>query len=102
MNDTKLINNKPLTKCSSNKGFSGNSGILPRIKICVGGQGRSPHSLTTATLTRYRVIVEYSKPNKKIVSREKNKLLKLVIYASFNDLLCIFAQWKIIQAEKNT
>lgn len=51
---------------------------------------------------RYRVIVEYSKPNKKIVSREKNKLLKLVIYASFNDLLCIFAQWKIIQAEKNT
>ena len=51
---------------------------------------------------RYRVIVENSKPNKKIVSREKNKLLKLVIYASFNDLLCIFAQWKIIQAEKNT
>lgn len=66
------------------------------MKVC----GENRHLRQAAN--RYRVIVEYSKPNKKIVSREKNKLLKLVIYASFNDLLCIFAQWKIIQAEKNT
>jgi len=49
----RIIKAEPLTKCSSNKGFSGKSNILSRIKICVGGQGSSPQSLTTATLDRY-------------------------------------------------
>ena len=43
-----------VTKCSSNKGFSGISSVLPRIKFCVGGQVSSPQSLTTATLSRYQ------------------------------------------------
>ena len=42
-----------VTKCSSNKGFSGNSGILSRIKFRVCGQESSPQSLTAATLKRY-------------------------------------------------
>jgi molecular chaperone DnaK (HSP70) len=41
-----------VTKCSNNKGFSGNSNILPRIKFRVGGQESSPQSLTAATLDR--------------------------------------------------
>ena len=48
----RIKENQPITKCSSNKGFSGKSSILPRIKICVGGQERSPQPLTTATLDR--------------------------------------------------
>jgi len=43
-----------VTKCSNNKGFSGNSNILPRIKFRVGGQESSPQSLTAATLDRYQ------------------------------------------------
>ena len=42
-----------VTKCSNNKGFRGNSNILPRIKFRVGGQESSPQSLTAATLDRY-------------------------------------------------
>lgn len=42
-----------LTKCSSNKGFNGNSSILPRSKFCVTGQESSSQSLTAATLGRY-------------------------------------------------
>jgi hypothetical protein len=42
------------TKCSCNKGFIGNSSILPRIKFRVGGQECSPQSLTAATLNRYQ------------------------------------------------
>ena len=41
-----------LTKCSSNKGFSGKSSILPRINFGVVGQESSPQSLTAATLDR--------------------------------------------------
>jgi hypothetical protein len=51
---TGKINNETLTKAICNKGFSGNSGILPRIKICVGGQDSSPQSLTAHSLDRYR------------------------------------------------
>ena len=43
-----------LTKCSSNKGFSGNSTILSRFNFSVFGQEYSPQSLTAATLNRYR------------------------------------------------
>ena len=42
-----------VTKCSSNKGFSGNSSILPRSNFCVSRQESSPQSLTAATLNRY-------------------------------------------------
>ena len=42
-----------VTKCISNKGFSGNSSILPRIKFGVGGQESRPQSLTASTLNRY-------------------------------------------------
>jgi len=44
--------NIPLTKCSSNKGFSGNWNILPRSNFGGGGQESSPQSLTAATLNR--------------------------------------------------
>ena len=42
-----------VTKCSNNKGFSGNSGILPRSNFSVFRQESSPQSLTAATLNRY-------------------------------------------------
>jgi hypothetical protein len=41
-----------VTKCSSNKGFRGNSSIQPRLNFGVMGQERSPQSLTAATLDR--------------------------------------------------
>ena len=53
-NKTRKINNETLTKAICNKGFSGNSSILPRIKFCVGGQESSPQSLTAYSLDRYR------------------------------------------------
>ena len=40
------MNNKTLTKALCNKGFSGNSSILPRIKFGVTGQDSSPQSPT--------------------------------------------------------
>jgi len=43
-----------VTKAICNKGFSGNSIILPRIKIRVGGQESSPQSLTAYSLNRYK------------------------------------------------
>lgn len=43
-----------ITKCSSNKGLSGNCSILPRTKFCGGGQFGSPKSLTAATPVRWR------------------------------------------------
>ncbi len=43
-----------VTKAICNKGFSGNSSILPRIKFCVGGQVSSPQSLTAYSLDRYK------------------------------------------------
>lgn len=49
----KVKKNDPLTKCNSNKGFSGNSSILPRSNFGVCGQESSPQSLTAATLNRW-------------------------------------------------
>lgn len=42
-----------LTKDICNKGLSGNSSILPRINIDVGGQVSIPQSLTAYILERY-------------------------------------------------
>ena len=42
-----------VTKCSNNKGFRGNSNILPRIKFSVTGQDSSPQSPTFHTADRY-------------------------------------------------
>ncbi len=39
-------NNETLTKAICNKGFIGNSSILPRINFCVGGQETTTQSLT--------------------------------------------------------
>lgn len=41
-----------LTKATCNKGFSGNSSILPRTKIRVGGQESSSQSITAYSLSR--------------------------------------------------
>ena len=41
-----------VTKAICNKGFSGNSSILPRSNFGVGGQGSSPQSLTAHSLNR--------------------------------------------------
>jgi len=56
-----------VTKAICNKGFSGNSSILPRSNIGVGGQISSPQSLTAYSLNRYRAL-------------EKTKLQTLNIY----------------------
>lgn len=45
-----------VTKAICNKGFSGYSSILPRIKFGVGGQESSPQSLTAYSLDRYRQV----------------------------------------------
>jgi hypothetical protein len=47
-------NGQLVTKAICNKGFSGDSSILPRIKIRVGGQESSPQSLTAYSLSRYQ------------------------------------------------
>ena len=44
------MKHETLTKCSSNKGFSGNSNILSRSNFGDGKQESSPPSLTAATL----------------------------------------------------
>jgi len=49
----KYKNNETPTKAICNKGFSGNSGILPRSNFGVGGQESSPQSLTAYSLSRY-------------------------------------------------
>jgi hypothetical protein len=41
-------------KAICNKGFSGNSSILPRSNFAVGGQERSPQSLTAYSLDRWQ------------------------------------------------
>jgi len=59
--DTKTINAicretqnaRLVTKAICNKGFRGNSSILPRSNFGGGGQFYSPQSLTAATLSRY-------------------------------------------------
>jgi len=47
-----MKNNEGITKAICNKGFSGNSSILPRIKFGVTGQESSPQSLTAYSLSR--------------------------------------------------
>jgi len=47
------MNNETLTKAICKKGFGGNSNILPRIKIRVGGQESIPQSLSAHSLNRY-------------------------------------------------
>jgi len=42
-----------VTKAICNKGFSGNSSILPRIKFRVSGQDSGTQSLTAYSLNRY-------------------------------------------------
>jgi len=42
------------TKAIYNKGFSGNSSVLPRLNFGVGGQDSSPQSLTVYSLERYQ------------------------------------------------
>jgi hypothetical protein len=42
-----------VTKAKCNKGFSGNSSILPRSNFGVSGQESSPQSLTVFSLNRY-------------------------------------------------
>ena len=41
------------TKAICNKGFNGNSSVLPRIKFGVTGQDSSPQSLTGYSLDRW-------------------------------------------------
>jgi hypothetical protein len=50
---TEKQNNETLTKAICNKGFSGNSSILPRSNFGVVGQESSPQSLTAYSLNRY-------------------------------------------------
>jgi hypothetical protein len=47
-------NNEMPTKAICNKGFSGNSSILPRSNFGVGGQFCSPQSLTAYSLSRWQ------------------------------------------------
>jgi hypothetical protein len=42
-----------VTKAICNKGFMGNSSILPRSNFGAGGQESSPQSLTAYSLNRY-------------------------------------------------
>jgi len=44
------------TKAICNKGFSGNSSILPRLNFGEGGQDSSPQSLTASSLRRYGLL----------------------------------------------
>ncbi len=44
---------EPLTKAICNKGFRGNSNILPRSSFGVGGKESSSQSLTAHSLNRY-------------------------------------------------
>jgi len=46
-------NGQLVTKAICNKGFRGNSSILPRIKFRVGGQVSGPQSLTAYSLKRW-------------------------------------------------
>ena len=45
---------EPITKAICNKGFRGNSSLLPRSNFGVVGQGSTPQSLTAYSLSRYR------------------------------------------------
>ena len=52
MKTSKKIMHMALTKAICNKGFSGNTNIVARIKFCVGGQVSAPQSLTAYSLDR--------------------------------------------------
>jgi len=56
-NDNGLLDwkteHQAVTKVICNKGFSGYSSVLPRIKFRVGGQESSPQSLTAYSLNRW-------------------------------------------------
>lgn len=56
------MNNETLTKAICNKGFSGNSSILPRSNFGVCGQESSPQSPTAYSLNRYQQAVK-KQPN---------------------------------------
>jgi len=49
---TEMNEHQAVTKAICNKGFSGNSSILPRSNYGVGGQESSPQSLTAYSLNR--------------------------------------------------
>ena len=55
-NKTRKINDETLTKAICNKGFRGNSNILPRSNFGVGGQESSPQSLTKSYTQRYTAL----------------------------------------------
>ena len=67
--------NEPLTKAICNKGFSGNSSILPRSNFGVGGQDSSPQSTAVYTRDRYRSLLSNS--------RNENKNLLIFITNGF-------------------
>jgi hypothetical protein len=49
-------NNETLTKAICNKGFSGNSSILPRLNFGAVGQVSIPQSLTAYSLSRWQQV----------------------------------------------
>ena len=51
---TKMTERQPVTKAICNKGFNGNSSILPRINFGVSRQESSPQSLTAHSLKRWQ------------------------------------------------
>ena len=61
----------PITKCSSNKGFSGNSSILPRSSFGVSGQESNPQSLTAATLNRCQQLQKIKTAQKRLNRNKK-------------------------------
>ena len=68
---TERKNNEGITKAICNKGFSGNSSILPRIKFRVGGQESSPQSLTAYSLDRYVAASFWDSANIKLTDFDK-------------------------------
>jgi hypothetical protein len=54
------MNNETLTKAICNKGFSGYSSVLPRIKFGVTRQVSCPQSLTAYSLNRCASLCEYN------------------------------------------
>ena len=52
-------NRQCITKAICNKGFSGNSSILPRSNFGVGGQEITSQSLTAYSLDRYATLPKF-------------------------------------------
>ena len=84
---TGKINNETLTKAICNKGFRGNSSILPRIKFRVGGQKSSPQSLTAYSLDRYALFFQFMKMterlNKIIIRKTPLTLIGVIVLLTF-------------------